>query len=174
VQFVLNGAAFTVLTDPGYNKSVPHPLSYTAPHRLGPKINDDLFRRLCRSRDYIAANLEQPLRLADAAREAYLSPYHYDRLFSQTFGQTPLKFLTRLRIDRAKELLVRDVAPVTEVCFAVGYESPGSFSTKFHRAVGYSPREFQRSLRRIFPAPSVSLYRSIPACFLIHNGLAPF
>ncbi len=40
------------MTDPGYNRSVPHPLIYTAPHRLGPRINDDLFRRLCRSRDY--------------------------------------------------------------------------------------------------------------------------
>ena len=118
--------------------------------------------------------MDQPLRLADAAREAYLSPYHYHRLFSQTFGQTPLEFLTRRRMDRAKELLARDVAPVTEVCFAVGYESLGSFSTRFHQAVGYSPKEFQKGLRRIFPVPRVTFYRSIPACFLIHNGEAPF
>ena len=79
-----------------------------------------------------------------------------------------------MRIDRAKELLVRDAAPVTEVCFAVGYESLGSFSTRFRREVGYSPKEFQRGLRRIFRVPRVSLYRSIPACFLIQNGVAPF
>jgi AraC-like DNA-binding protein len=153
---------------------VQHPLIYTAPHRLGPVVNDDLFRRLCRSRDYIAANLDQPLRLADAAREAYLSPFHYHRLFSQTFGQSPLDFLTRMRIDRAKQLLVRDVAPVTDVCFAVGYESLGSFSSRFRRATGYSPKEFQRGLRKIFSVPRVTPYRSIPACYLIHNGVAPF
>jgi AraC-like DNA-binding protein len=129
---------------------VPHPLIYTAPHRLGPRINDDLFRRLCRSRDYIAANLDQPLRLADAAREAYLSPYHYHRLFSQTFGQTPLEFLTRLRIDRAKELLVRDVAPVTDVCFAVGYESLGSFSTYWNYDCGRDRRESHHGRDRLF------------------------
>ena len=154
--------------------SVPHPLIYTAPHRLGPQVNDDLFVRLCRSRDYIAANLDQPLRLADAAREAYLSPFHYHRLFSQTFGQTPLEFLTRMRIDRAKQLLIRDAAPVTEVCLAVGYESLGSFSTRFRRATGYSPTQFQRGLRKIFPVPRVIPYRFIPACYLIHNGVTPF
>jgi AraC-like DNA-binding protein len=137
-------------------------------------VNDDLFRRLCRSRDYIAANLDRPLRLADAAREAYLSPFHYHRLFSQIFGETPLEFLTRLRIDRAKELLIRNVAAVTDVCLAVGYESLGSFSTRFRRATGYSPREFQRGLRRIFPVPRIAPYRSIPACYLIRHGVTPF
>jgi AraC-like DNA-binding protein len=153
---------------------VPHPLIYTAPDRLGPQVNDELFRRLCRSRDYIASNLDQPLRLADAAREAYLSPFHYHRLFSQTFGQTPLEFLTRMRIDRAKQLLIHDAAPVTDVCLAVGYESLGSFSTRFRRATGYSPTQFQRGLRKIFPVPRVIPYRSIPACYLIHHGVTPF
>lgn len=153
---------------------MPHSLIYTAPHRLGRRVNDDLFVRLCRSRDYIAANLDQPLRLADAAREAYLSPFHYHRLFSQTFGQSPLEFLTRMRIDRAKQLLIRDAAPVTDVCLAVGYESLGSFSTRFRRATGYSPQEFQRGLRKIFQVPLVTPYRSIPACYLIHNGVTPF
>jgi AraC-like DNA-binding protein len=166
--------AFVPASFSRYNISVQHPLIYTAPHRLGPVVNDDLFRRLCRSRDYIAANLDQHLRLADAAREAYLSPFHYHRLFTQTFGQTPLEFLTRLRIDRAKELLIRDAAPVTDVCFAVGYESLGTFSTRFRRATGYSPREFQRGLRKIFQVPWVTPYRSIPACYLIHHGVTPF
>src|SRR5438093_13163482 len=65
---------------------VQHPLIYTAPQRLGPLVHDEIFRRLCRSRDYLAAGLEQPMRLADAAREACLSPYHYHRLFARTFG----------------------------------------------------------------------------------------
>ena len=84
-----------------------HPLIYTAPQRLGPLVQEELFRRLCRSRDYLAAGLDQPVRLADAAREACLSPYHYHRLFARTFGETPHDFLTRLRMDRAKRLLAR-------------------------------------------------------------------
>jgi len=114
------------------------------------------------------------LRLADAAREAYLSPYHYHRLFARTFGETPLEFLTRLRIERAKRLLARERLPVTEVCRAVGYESLGSFSTRFRSLVGRSPSEFQREVRKLFPVPKLAVYRFAPACFLQHWGARPF
>ena len=137
-------------------------------------VDDQLFRRLCRSRDYLAAGLDQPLRLADAAREACLSPYHYHRLFARTFGETPHEFLTRLRIDRAKQLLVHDELPVTDVCFAVGYGSLGSFSSLFRNMVGYSPSEFQRGLRKIFAVPKLTPYRFIPNCFLMRHGARPF
>jgi AraC-like DNA-binding protein len=153
---------------------VPHALILTASHRLGPLLDDELFRRLCRSRDYLAAGLDQPLRLADAAREACLSPFHYHRLFSQTFGETPHEFLRRLRIDRAKRLLAREQLPVTEVCFAVGYESLGSFSSLFRTMVGYSPSEYQRAIRGIFAAPELAPYRFVPGCFLLNYGARPF
>lgn len=153
---------------------MPHPLIYTAPHRLGPLLGDELFRRLCRSRDYVAAGFDQPLRLADAAREACLSPYHYHRLFTQTFGETPHQFLTRLRMDEAKRLLACRQAPVTTVCYAVGYESLGSFSSRFRRLVGHSPAEYQRAIRRSFAVPGLAQFRRIPACFLDYFGVRPF
>ena len=142
-----------------------HPLIYTAPLRLGPAVDDDLYRRLARSRDFLAAGFDQPLRLADAARHACLSPYHYHRLFARTFGETPHEFLTRLRIDRAKQLLTRDRLPVTEVCFAVGYESLGSFSSRFRSIVGYPPSEYQR---RVFHIPFRFPKGIVPNCFLVH------
>ncbi len=151
-----------------------HPLIYTAPYRHGPVVDDDLFRRLCRSRDFLAAGLDQPLRLADAAREAGISPFHYHRVFARVFGETPHEFLTRLRIDRAKRLLARERLPVTDVCFAVGYESLGSFSTRFRTVVGCSPSEFQRGIRRIFPVPALAVHRFVPACYLIRRGATPF
>ncbi len=153
---------------------MPHPLIVTAPHRLGPLVDDELFRRLCRSRDYLAAGFDQPLRLADAAREACLSPYHYHRLFARTFGETPHEFLTRLRIDQAKRLLAQEGLAVTEVCMRVGYESLGSFSSRFRSMVGLPPSEFQRGLRKIFAAPKMAPYRFIPNCFLLHHGARPF
>ena len=146
--------------------AVAHPLIDSAPHRLGPLIGDELSRRLCRSRDYLAEGLDQPLRLADAAREACLSPYHYHRLFTRKFGETPHDFLTRQRINRAKQLLAGGGLPVTEVCFAVGYESLGSFSSRFRSLVGKAPSEYQRELRKLFPVPGVKLYRFVPGCFL--------
>ncbi len=153
---------------------VQHPLIYTAAHRLGPLLDDELFRRLCRSRDYLASRIDLPLRLADAAREACLSPFHYHRLFTRTFGETPHEFLSKVRIDHAKRLLARDQLPVTEVCFAVGYESLGSFSSRFRAMVGYSPSEYQRGIRRIFAVPEIRPYRLIPGCFLLHFGSRPF
>ena len=151
-----------------------HPLIYTAPYRIGPIVDDDLFRRLCRSRDFLADGLDQPLRLADAAREAGISQFHYHRIFARVFGETPHEFLTRLRIDRAKRLLARDRLPVTDVCFAVGYESLGSFSTRFRAVVGCSPSQFQREIRRIFPVPQLAIHRFVPNCYLIRRGVTPF
>ena len=129
---------------------------------------------MCRSRDWLAARLDESVRLADAAREACLSPFHYHRLFTHTFGETPHEFLTKLRIDRAKRLLACDQLHVTEVCFAVGYESLGSFSTLFRTMVGYSPSAYQRAVRRIFPAPKLPVHRFIPTCYLVNHGVSPF
>jgi AraC-like DNA-binding protein len=153
---------------------VKHPLIYTALYRIGPIVDDDLFRRLCRSRDFLADGLDQPLRLADAARQAGISQFHYHRIFARVFGETPHEFLTRLRMDRAKGLLARERLPVTDVCFAVGYESLGSFSARFRTVVGCSPSQYQKEIRRIFPVPRLAIHRFVPNCYLIRRGLTPF
>jgi len=137
-------------------------------------VEDDTFRRLCRSRDFLAAHLDQRVMLADAAGEACLSPFHYQRMFARAFGETPHDFLTRVRLDRAKELLARDDRPVTEVCLATGYESLGSFSTRFRTLVGRSPSDYRRALRKIFPAPALAQFHFIPSCYLIRHGAQPF
>jgi AraC-like DNA-binding protein len=150
------------------------PLLAMASPRLGPLVEDVTFARLCRSRDFLAASLDLRVRLTQAAGEAYLSPYHYHRMFARAFGETPHDFVQRLRIDRAKELLARDHLPVTEVCLAVGYESLGSFSTLFRSLVGYSPAEYRRRMRRIFPVPEQAVCRFVPSCYLLNYGARPF
>jgi AraC-like DNA-binding protein len=142
--------------------------------RLGPLVEDVTFERLCRSRDFLAASLDLPVRLTHAAGAACLSPFHYHRMFTRAFGETPHGFVQRLRIDRAKELLARDHLPVTGVCLAVGYESLGSFSTLFRSVVGYSPSEYRRSMRRIFPVPEHAVSRFVPSCYLVNYGARPF
>jgi AraC-like DNA-binding protein len=151
-----------------------HPLLYSASQRLGPLIEEETFARLYRSREFLANSFDQRLRLSEAAGQASLSPFHYHRMFVRAFGETPHDFLTRRRIDRAKQLLARDECPVTEVCFAVGYESLGSFSTMFRSLVGRSPLEYRQSLRRVFPVPQIAPHRFIPACFLHSFGSRPF
>ena len=92
----------------------------------------------------------------------------------KTFGETPHEFITKLRIDRAKRLLACDQLPVTDVCFAVGYESLGSFSTRFRTLVGYSPSVYQREIRRIFPVPALAIHRFVPNCYLVNYGVPTF
>ncbi|HEY1012689.1 MAG TPA: helix-turn-helix transcriptional regulator [Herpetosiphonaceae bacterium] len=122
---------------------------------------DATLRRLLRARAFIAAAADQPIDLALIAREASFSRYHFLRLFRDTFHQTPHQYLTERRIARAKGLLAASQLSVTEVCFEVGFQSLGSFSSLFQRCVGYPPTEYRR---RIFQG--VALYpRFIPACY---------
>jgi AraC-like DNA-binding protein len=129
-------------------------------------VDDATFRRLCRARDLLAAHYNASIPLELAAREACLSPFHFQRLFTRTFGETPHGFLTRLRMDRAKLLLGNGHLPVTEVCFEVGYTSLGTFSSRFAALTGQSPSEFRREARR-WVAP-VHGWRMVylPTCFV--------
>jgi AraC-like DNA-binding protein len=104
--------------------------------------------------------------LEGAAQRACLSRFHFNRLFVRVFGETPHEFVTRRRIEEAKKLLLRDGDSVTDICFAVGYESLGSFSTRFRSLTGLSPAAFRREARLAFGgfASHWPLY-FIPACY---------
>lgn len=129
-------------------------------------VDDATFRRLCRARDLLAAGYHAPISLDRAAREACLSPFHFQRQFTRTFGESPHDFRTRLRMDRARQLLAADELPVTDVCLEVGYNSLGTFSSRFASLTGQSPSEFRREARR-FVAP-IHGWRILymPTCFI--------
>lgn len=129
-------------------------------------VDHDTFRRLCRSRDFLAASFGERLRLEQAAATAFFSPFHYHRLFRRAFGETPLEFLTRLRIDEAKRLLAAGERSVTDVCFAVGYESLGSFSLRFKELTGCTPSEYRRRAHCWTVVPQRWVPRRVPSCFL--------
>jgi AraC-like DNA-binding protein len=129
-------------------------------------LHDDTFRRLCRGRDLLAAEYHSRVLLQQAAREACLSEFHFHRLFRATFGETPHDFLTRLRMDRARQMLASERS-VTEVCFEIGYGSLGSFSSKFRAQFGRSPTEFQPEVRRIFGYSAPWRVLMLPGCFLL-------
>ncbi len=91
--------------------------------------------------------------------EAHFSRYHFARTFRKRLFETPHQCLVRKRIDKARELLAASDLSITDICFEVGFESLGSFSSLFHRAVGWSPsvyrarcREQRRSPRSFIPA----------------------
>jgi AraC family transcriptional regulator len=83
---------------------------------------------------------EAALSLSDMADITALSPSHFCRVFRSIVGIPPIEFQAALRLDLAKRLLLTTPLSVTEICFAVGYSSPGTFTSRFSRLVGLPPR----------------------------------
>ena len=128
-------------------------------------IHDDLFRRLCRARDFLHENHASPITLDDMARRAHLSRYHFLRLFRDTFGATPHQYLIGIRLARARTLLGEERGTVTDICFEVGFESLGSFSTLFAERVGCPPGAWRRRVWRLQGEPFGVARLVIPCCF---------
>ncbi|MER8001699.1 helix-turn-helix transcriptional regulator [Streptomyces sp. NPDC095613] len=101
--------------------------------------------RLRRARDLMDRDYAEPLDVPALARAAHMSPGHFSRSFRAAFGETPYSYLMTRRIERAKALLRRGDLSVTEVCFAVGCTSLGSFSSRFTELVGMSPSAYRAS-----------------------------
>jgi len=110
---------------------------------------EELYRRLLHGRDYLLSSLDRPVRLAEVARAACLSTYHFHREFRRLFGETPHQYLTRHRLERAKVLLAHDNSSIIDVCLASGFESQASFSLLFRRSFGCSPRQFRQAKQQI-------------------------
>ena len=100
--------------------------------------------RLRRVRDRIDREYAQPLDVEALARDAHVSAGHLSRKFRQAYGESPYAYLMTRRIERAMALLRRGDLSVTEVCFAVGCSSLGTFSTRFTELVGVPPSEYRR------------------------------
>lgn len=134
------------------------------------RVNTDDLVRLRRARDRMDRDYAEPLDVPALAREALMSPGHFSRSFRAAFGETPYSHLMTRRIERAKALLRRGDLSVTEVCFAVGCTSLGSFSSRFTELIGQTPSAYRASTHETGAA--------IPACFLkthtrpIRNGEA--
>lgn len=105
-------------------------------------------QRLRRADDFMRAHLESPLTLQAIAEVSGLSRFHTLRLFKNAYGETPIKRLTRLRMERAQLLLAQDGESVTEVAFRCGYDNPAHFANAFRRYTGMTPTEFRRRQRR--------------------------
>jgi len=94
-------------------------------------------------KNYIDNNYDTDLKLDYLSHTRFVSKYHLLRLFKKYYGQTPRQYLIDKRIEKSKELLKQSIS-VTQTCFAVGFESLGSFSTLFKSRTGQSPRAYQK------------------------------
>jgi AraC-like DNA-binding protein len=116
---------------------------------------DDLIR-LRRVRDRIDRDYAQPLDVEALARGAHMSAGHLSRQFRLAYGESPYGYLMTRRIERAMALLRRGDLSVTDVCFAVGCSSLGTFSTRFTELVGVPPSVYRRQNAAAAP--------SLPSC----------
>ncbi|MGP3535331.1 helix-turn-helix transcriptional regulator [Microbacterium sp. RD1] len=119
---------------------------------MNPTVADQLGERdrrlrdlavLRRVRDRIDREYASPLNVEELALGVHLSAGHLSREFRAAFGESPYAYLMTRRIERAMALLRRGDLTVTEVCFAVGCQSLGTFSTRFRELVGVSPRVYR-------------------------------
>ena len=119
---------------------------------------------LRRARDHMDRHYDEELDLDEVARVAGVSKYYFARCFEATYGETPMRYLTRRRIERAQDLLRVANLTVTEVCMLVGFASLGSFSARFSALVGESPTAYRDRWAARGGA-------HVPGCYLFMKGV---
>jgi AraC family transcriptional regulator len=101
-------------------------------------------RALTRACSYIAENLGERFTLNDLARQAGVSRFHFARLFRISTGDSPMAYLLKSRIERAKQMLLQEDRPVCEIAAALGFCDQSHLTRTFRRLTGLTPREFAR------------------------------
>jgi AraC-like DNA-binding protein len=117
-------------------------------------------RHLLRAKDLADARYAQPLDVDDMAGAAGLSRAHFSREFRRAFGESPHGYLLTRRLERAAALLRDTDHSVADICFSVGLQSVGSFTSSFGRAYGRSPTAYRASF------PPASQHALVPTCVL--------
>ncbi|MFL6163715.1 MAG: helix-turn-helix transcriptional regulator [Jatrophihabitantaceae bacterium] len=107
-----------------------------------------------RAIDTMWEKYDQPLSLSELADEALFSRFYFSRIFRTETGTSPGRFLTSIRLFRAKNLLLETSLSVTDISYLVGYNSPGTFSTRFTLTVGMSPARYRHEAKTGFRSPA--------------------
>jgi AraC-like DNA-binding protein len=132
-----------------------------------PKIY--LYRRLVQAKLFIDTHYADNIDLGNIADEAYFSKFHFIRLFKNIYRKTPHQYLIFVRIEKAMELLKAGI-PISDVCYAVGFESLSSFSGLFKRVVGITPSTYLIRQQTIKAQMVKSPLTFIPGCFAEKKG----
>lgn len=132
-----------------------------------PKIY--FYRRLVQAKLFIDTHYADKIDLDNIADEAYFSKFHFIREFKNIYRKTPHQYLIFVRIEKAMELLKTGL-PVSEVCYAVGFESVSSFSGLFKRIAGIAPSTYIIQHRQIKAQMAESPLAFIPGCFAEKRG----
>ena len=138
---------------------------------LFPKIY--LYRRIVQAKLFIDSNYPDNINLNDIADEAYFSKFHFIRLFKSTYGKTPHQYLTSVRIEKAKLLLQTNI-PISDVCFAIGFDSISSFTGLFKKITKMTPSVYQKKELKRKDEIKEQPLKFIPNCFAEKKGWTKF
>lgn len=125
-----------------------------------------IYERIVTAKLYIDNNFHQCLSLATISRQAFLSPYHFHRLFTSIYRKTPHQYITIKRLEKARMLLEKEGLTITEVCNNVGFESLPSFSNLFKRQNGCAPQYYRNTACLKNKLVNEQPKRFIPHCFV--------
>lgn len=123
-----------------------------------------LYRRIVQAKLFIDAHYAENIDLHNIAGEAFFSRFHFTREFKKIYGKTPHQYLIKLRIEKASRLLQTTIS-VSDVCYAVGFESLGSFSALFKRLTGLAPSVYLLQQQKRRDAIVTTPLHFIPGCF---------
>ena len=132
-----------------------------------PKIY--LYRRIVQAKLFIDEHFGNDIDLDNIADEAYFSKFHFIRLFKTIYNRTPHQYLTIVRIEKAK-IFLKTAVPISEVCFAVGFDSISSFTGLFKRTVGITPSAYQKEQANLKADIAKTPLKYIPNCFAENKG----
>lgn len=128
-----------------------------------------LYRRIVQAKLFIDDHYAENIDLGNISDEAYFSKFHFIRLFKKIYGKTPHQYLIKVRIEKATALLSSGL-PVSEVCYAVGFESLSSFSGLFKRVAGLNPSDYFMQQELLRNQISETPLKFVPGCFASQHG----
>jgi len=132
-----------------------------------PKIY--LYQRIVQAKLFIDTHFGSEIDLDNIANHAAFSKFHFIRLFKKIYGNTPHQYLTKVRIENAKELLQKENS-VTDTCFTVGFNSVSSFSGLFRHYTKFSPSAYQQEYKKRRELIKKDPLQFIPHCFAEQKG----
>ncbi len=134
---------------------------------LYPKVY--LYRRVVQAKLFIDSHFDEKIDLDNIADEAFFSKFHFIRLFNSVYNKTPYQYLSFIRMEKAKQLLIQDMS-ISQVCYSVGFDSVSSFSGLFKRIVGQTPASYQLQQKERILDMAKKPLKYVPNCFAEKNG----
>jgi AraC-like DNA-binding protein len=129
------------------------------------QITEDIYQRVVSAKLFIDDNYTEQIDLKRISGQAYLSRFHFHRLFTKIYRKTPHQYLTSKRIEKARDLLAEN-KPVSDVCNEVGFESIGSFSVLFKKEIGFAPQYYRNMAWLKKQQAKEQPKKFIPHCFI--------